>query len=182
MRVVFCQVGIALLLSVGAGAQSSPTKADLEAFERFVEAPGTQILWSQEVGRINTDEAEAVVSTLEAEDTAVDAKSMRGIRIDLISGDTKERVYTSAAHLERLIRAGQEVAPYTGVGRGCRGSGQFLLEVRQNVHAFSASECDFGDWSGLAVFPGDVRFTNVTAHRFAEIFIVARAELMDRTP
>jgi len=175
----------AVCLLAGVGATTSPTKAELEAFEQFAASPDARIAWSNEIGRIDTDQGRAIVSALVVEDTSGNTGGMRGLRIDLTSGQSRDRVYTSEEHLDRLIDTMQQIAVsvpshLSGPG-GCHGSGEFLLEMRQDVHAFSASECDLGDWAGLAVGPGDIRFTNKGARHFVDLFRAARDELSRQT-
>jgi len=67
-----------LLLSVwqthvGMALQPTPLEA-------FAGLPATHVAWSQEVGRLDTTEAHAVVTALILEDTAQPPDRMRGIR------------------------------------------------------------------------------------------------------
>ena len=100
MRLVFRPPVLAgCFVAVGLGQPLSPTATQLEAFERFAEGPAARVAWSNEIGRIETDRARAVVTALIVEDAAEVAQPMRGIRIDLTEGDRRDRLYTSADHL-----------------------------------------------------------------------------------
>ena len=153
----------------------------LEAFEHFAKRPTSRVVWSKEVGRIDTDRAHAVITALIVEDATSKPQRMRGIRIDLSEGDVKDQVYTSEDLLERLTNALNEVAdglPYF-LSRGstssnrCFGSGVFW---QQTGHAFSASSCFIGDWYGLSVNTGDASFRFTGVHPSAFVIAIGRAK------
>jgi hypothetical protein len=138
------------------------TASQLEAFERYAKQPTAQVTWSKEVGRIETDQAHAVIMALIVEDATQTPKQMRGVRIDLSEGDKKDQLYTSEEYLDRLIKALNEItdgAPSfleKANGNACFGSGVFW---QQQGHAFSASQCVTRTFEGLSVsggfhFPG----------------------------
>ena len=169
---------------IGLGQPTSPTAAQLEAFERFAERSTARVAWSNEIGRIETDRARAVVTALIVEDAAEVAQPMRGIRIDLTEGDRTDRLYTSTDHLELLIyeleritRSATFSSRESDAPNLCHGSGALRLQLLQGANSFTASECVYGDWVGLAVGPGDFRFTNARAAGFAKLFAAARDAL-----
>ena len=179
------------LVPVGYAQPSSPTAVQLEAFEHFADRPTTRVAWSKEIGRIETDQARAVITVLIVEDAADRAERMRGIRIDLTQGGLRDRLYTSEDHLERLIYAMEQIptamarsdrSQGAGAPNVCTGSEVFWL---QRGHAFYASSCVYTGWSGLQV-TGDAwrdepsryfNFTNTAPEDFTELPVAARDEL-----
>ena len=141
--IAFC--GLLLTLGdLGYGQSAKPTASQLEALERFAKQPAAKVTWSREVDRIEADQARAVVTALIVEDAAEPPKRVRGVRIDLVDGNAKDQVYASEEHLERLIKALDEIsnglpsflARAVPGERGCFGSGEFWM---QQGHALSAS-------------------------------------------
>lgn len=170
----------AVLTSMALGQRSMPSAETLEAFGKFANSPNAQEIWSKPIGHIETDRASATVTAIDVANPSDSGRQMRGIRIDLTEGSRADRLYSSEDMLERLITAMDEISRYVPSPTGepqinhCSGSGLFWL---QEGHAFSASECTYGDWHGLAVFPGDFRFTRTWADAFGNLFSAARAEL-----
>jgi len=157
-----------------------PSVETLEAFEKFASSPNAQEIWSKPIGRIETDRSSATVTAIDVANLSDSSQQMRGIRIDLTEGSRADRLYSSEDMLERLVTAMDEISrnvasptDETQINHGS-GSGLFWL---QEGHAFSASECTYGDWHGLAVFPGDFRFTRTWADAFGHLFSAARVEL-----
>ena len=176
-----------LLLNIGYGQPTvAPPVSQLEALEHFIEKPTARITWSKEVERIDSAEAHAVITALIVNDATQTPPQMRGIRIDLTSADSKDQYYTSEELLERLIGALDEIStgPLTPFVRErnqrfknfCFGSGVFW---QQPGHAFTASQCVFGDWSGLSV-TSRFRFTDLTPAPFSAAIARARDELKKR--
>jgi hypothetical protein len=79
----------------------------LEAFARM---PATHVAWSKEVGRIETDESRAIVTALILEDTAQPPDRMRGIRIELSSGDSKDEIFLGEETLRIYKEALDQIA------------------------------------------------------------------------
>jgi hypothetical protein len=175
-----------LVLKLGYGQPDSVTASQLEALERFANRPTAHVTWSAEVARIDTDQAHAVITAIVVEDATETPRQMRGVRIDLTSANAKDQMYTSEDLIERLISALNEIShwiprsllvgPRHSSSNRCFGSGVFRF---QSVHAFSASECVYGNWSGLVVGDG-FRFTSLDPSRFAEAIARARDELKQR--
>lgn len=179
-RVIAC---LPLLLGIVYAQPEQPTAAQLEAFERFASKPTAKITWSKEVGRIDTDQAHAVITAIVVEDATQTPGKMRGVRIDLSDGDLKDRLYTSEEYLDRLISALDEIsmgAPFflarVRSSNSCHGSGTFWL---QPGHAFNASQCVFGNWSGLSV-NNSFRFTGLDPSPFASAIARGRDEVKRR--
>jgi hypothetical protein len=154
----------AIAISALAMPLFSQTASQLEAFEHYAKQPTAQVTWSKEVGRIETDQAHAIITALVIEDATQTPKQMRGVRIDLSEGDKKDQLYTSEEYLDRLIKALNEITDglprflAQGQTNGCFGSGVFW---QQQGHAFSASQCVTRTFEGLSVsggfhFPGAI--------------------------
>jgi len=169
-------------LGAGLGQSNQPTISQIEAMGNFAERPTSQVIWSKEVGRIDSDQAHAVITALILQDATHSPQQMRGVRIDLTEGNQEDHLYTSEEHLGRLIQALDEISEgwprYVKriQGQGCFGSGVFW---QQEGHAFSASQCVLNRWEGLSVGTGaeSFRFTGVTSSRFADAFTRCRDEL-----
>lgn len=155
------------------------TASRLEAFEHCAKQQCAQITCSKEVGRIETDQAHAVITSLIVEDATQTPKQMRGVRIDLSEGDKKDQLYTSEEYLDRLINALDEITH--GLPRffaqrptnGCFGSGVFW---QQQSHAFSASQCVTSTFEGLSV-SGGFHFPRTMPSLFAGAVERGRDEL-----
>ena len=186
MQFPLCLPALAACFATFAAGQSPhPTASQLEAFERFAETSTARVIWSRETGRIDTDRARAVVTTLTVEVTENGNHRMRGVRIDLTEGDRKERIYTSEKHLDRAIAGLAQVAKFSEMPLEnsdapiiCRGSELFWM---QEAPAFTASECTSADWFGLVVH-NNFNFTNEVAEDFAEVLVAARDELKKNSP
>jgi hypothetical protein len=76
----------------------------------FSQLPATCVAWSHEVARIESSEAHAVVTALILEDTAQPPDRMRGVRIDLLSADSKDEVYLDEETLSVYKNALDEIA------------------------------------------------------------------------
>jgi hypothetical protein len=172
-----------LCLTSGFGQRIiQPSASRVEALERFAQRTTAQVIWSKEVGRIDSDRGHAVITALIVEDATRTPSQMRGIRIDLTDGDVQDQVYTSEDLLHRLIMALDEITSELprfqseGHTRGCFGSGIFW---QQPGHAFNASACTFPDWAGLAVGTGTAKFqfTGIHPALFAGAIARARDEL-----
>ena len=169
-------------LATGFSQSNQPTISQIEAMENFAERPTSQVIWSKEVGRLDSDQAHAVITALILRDATQSPQQMRGVRIDLTEGNQEDHVYTSQEHLGRLVQALDEISEgwprYVKriQGQGCFGSGVFW---QQEGHAFSASQCVLNRWEGLSVGTGaeSFRFTGVTSSRFADAFTRCRDEL-----
>jgi hypothetical protein len=184
--IAFCS----FLVNVGFGQTAPPSAAQLEAFENYVGKPTARITWSKETGRIDTDQAHAVITAIVVQDAVQAPHQMRGIRIDLTAGNVKDRVYASEEFIPRLITALDGMSnsmPQSfnqssarASANHCFGSETFWL---QEGHAFSASQCVFGDWRGLSVNTGRsslFRFTAIDSSPFAAAIARARDELKQR--
>ena len=70
MRFAWCLPALAAcFVGFAAGQSPHPTEAQLKAFERFAETSTARVIWSEEAGRIDTDQARAVITALAVEVT-----------------------------------------------------------------------------------------------------------------
>jgi hypothetical protein len=158
--IAFCS----LFLSAGQTPGNRAPSLQPTPLEAFASQPVTHIAWSKEVGRLDSREAQAVVTALILEDTAQPPDRMRGIRIDLSRQDSKDEVYlgeeTLGAYKNALDeisqdtpsfrnRARDDVAPG---GTGCLGAGLFWYgDNVPRVHSLNAAYCIDPDSEGLAL-------------------------------
>jgi len=177
-----CIVVFGLALGAGFGQSNHPTISQIEAMENFAERPTSKVIWSKKVGRIDSDQAHAVITAMILQDATQSPQQVRGLRIDLTEGNQEDHVYTSEEHLGRLIQALDEISEgwprYVKriQGQGCFGSGVFW---QQEGHAFSASQCVLNRWEGLSVGTGagSFRFTGVSSSLFAGAITRGQDEL-----
>lgn len=195
MQVAYRTIALlGLVLNIGFSQVRPETVSRLEALERFSKSPTARVTWSKEVGRINSSEAQAVVTALIVEDSAQTPRQMRGVRLDLTSGGSKDQVYADEDLLTRVKKALDEVTNVMGLffgdmSRGwpsgnssCYGSCEFLQEFREGAHILHASQCVGDRFSGLAVSTGKMgfHFPNQDPSAFAAAIGRAKEELNQR--
>ncbi|MBL8232623.1 MAG: hypothetical protein JNL98_29260 [Bryobacterales bacterium] len=162
------------------GQEPKPSAEELEAMERLASQPSTRVVWQDAPVKVVAGKTEAVIAPVVLEDGSTPPLRMAGLRIDLADGDRRDRVYLRESHLERVIEAFREIgrrAPASledrnGSANRCLGSGYFW---RQQGHSLTASQCVFGDWSGLVV--NGFRFAGVPAAAFGNSLDNARQKL-----
>ena len=183
VRFVTCLPALAACFAAFAAGQSPPTASQLEAFERFAQTSGARVVWSREVGHIDTDRARAAVTALTIEVMENGTRRMRGVRIDLTERDRRHQVYISVEYLKRAIDGLGEITRWkteppseTTAPKVCLGSELFWM---QQDHGFAASHCTSADWVGLVVHHNQhaFNFTDREAEDFAEVLVAARDEL-----
>ena len=108
---------------VEAGSEPSPMEA-------FAGRPGAHTAWSSEVGRLEHDATRVVLTALIVEDSSQPARKVRGVKIDLSSGDEHDRIYLDEAATARTRSALEDIA--SAVARsgapghnGCMGAKEF---------------------------------------------------------
>jgi hypothetical protein len=106
LGIVFC---IALFVRI-APSQTQAPSLQPTPLEAFAQLPATSVAWSHEVALIESSEARAVVTALILEDTAQPPDRMRGVRIDLLSADSKDEVYLGEETLGVYKNALDEIA------------------------------------------------------------------------
>jgi hypothetical protein len=174
--VLCCLIG-----AIGYGQTEPPANEPLEEFAR---RPAAHVVWSAETGKIDAEEAHAVVTALVVEDPTQVPGRMSGIRIDLSRADGKDQVYATEDSLEKLVAALDEIAAglprFLANSNGarnsrCFGSGMFW---QQTGHRFSASQCVFPGWAGLTVNTGmQFRFAGLDPSPFRAAIARALDEL-----
>jgi hypothetical protein len=144
-----------------------PTPSVLEAFAARTTA---QIVWSREVGRIDSDESHAVITALGLDDLADPTAQLSGVRIDLVSGTGSDHIYVEEGQLEAVreavaeIVAGMDRERNTRTTVRCRYLGAALFwRPDQHVHELSAAFYIVPDSTGLSISAygsTDFRFPN----------------------
>jgi hypothetical protein len=157
----------ACLLSIGQSQVSPSPSLQPTPLEWFARQSATHVAWSDEVGRLDSTEAHAVVTAIVLEDTAQPPDRLRGIRIDLANQSTKDEVYLDEETLGVYEKALNEIshgAPQfrdrsaKNVAPG--GAGYFGAEVfwygdrAPRVRALDAAYYFASDSSGLALHAG----------------------------
>jgi hypothetical protein len=104
-------------LNAGRAQVSDARPLQPTPLEAFASQSGTQVAWSQEVGRLDSSIAHAVVSALIIEDAARPPDRMRGVRIELSDGSSKDEVYLGEETLDAYKNAMDEISQITLVSR-----------------------------------------------------------------
>jgi hypothetical protein len=100
----------ACLLSIGHSQLSPSPSLQPTPLEWFARQSATHVAWSDEVGRLDSTEAHAVVTAIVLEDTAQPPDRLRGIRIDLANQSTKDEVYLDEETLGVYKKALDEIS------------------------------------------------------------------------
>jgi hypothetical protein len=187
-----------LLFVTIALSQNQAPSLQPTALEAFAELPATRVAWSHEVARIESSEAHAVVTALILEDTAQPPDRMRGVRIDLLSADSKDEVYLDEETLSVYKNALDEIAMeatrqrnegpardnLTPDGTNYVGAEVFRYADKvPRVHHLTAAHYFGPDSSGLYVhaFKGiGFRFPNQDASQLSLALASAMKELKNR--
>jgi hypothetical protein len=167
------------LATVLAGFAAAQTAEELTAMERF--ASGAR----EAVQQTQTIRSEGVSAAFTSVILSNGGREIRGLRIDLASGDQQERVYVEERFLPALIES------LTGLGQeameprfGCTGSCIFLSAMREGAHFFFASQC--GRDLVVNTGAGRFRFADTEASRMrsavAEVANVRRAAATTAQP
>ena len=124
--------------------------------EAFASQPAAKVTWSTEAGRIDSDDAHAVITALAVEDAAQPARRMRGIRITLSRRDARHEVYLEENRLPAFREALDEITAGLAhfQARHGRGGLSYLgsCEFRETKYPLTAAYYVDGS-SGLAISP-----------------------------
>jgi len=101
-------VCIGLFGGVASGQDQQPSLQPTP-LEAFAGLPATHVAWSKEVGRLDSREAQAVITALVLEDTAQPPDRMRGVRIELSSRDSRDEIFLGEETLSIYKRALDEI-------------------------------------------------------------------------
>lgn len=127
--------------------------------EAFALHPTASVIWSEQVGHIDSVEARATITVIVVEDTSRVPNRMRGVRIELLTGSAHDQVYLEEARLEAVKNALDEIA--SGIGR-CRadpdanapieysGAAEFW-RPNEHIHTLSAAYYIAPDSCGLSL-------------------------------
>jgi hypothetical protein len=97
------------LLNVGL-AQVRPTPSlQPTRLEAFAGQPTARVIWSKDVGQIESDEARVIVTALMIKDAVQPPHQMCGIRIDLANQNARDQIYLEEAKLEAVRKALEEI-------------------------------------------------------------------------
>jgi len=173
LSVVTCVV---FFLSIGQSQVNPPPSLQPTPLEWFARQSATHVAWSDEVGRLDSTDAHAVVTAIILEDTAQPPDRLRGIRIDLANQSTKDAVYLDEETLGVYKKALNEISHGAPQARNMYaktvipgGVGYFGAEVFwyqsrvASVRALDAAYYFTSDSSGLALNAGknaEFRFPN----------------------
>jgi hypothetical protein len=163
--------------------------------EAFANLPATQVLWSKQVGTLDSRESHATVTALVLEDTAVPPNRMRGIKVALFNSKSKDAIYlaeeTLAAYQSALDEIAQSVRESRGHARdflapgGTSYFGSCALRSDQppRVHTLGPSYYFSPDSDGLELsnFRDEFRFPDQDPTRLSTAIAVAIDELKNST-
>jgi hypothetical protein len=149
MKIVLSVITCAVcLLSIGQGHVNPSPSLQPTPLEWFARQSATHVAWSNEVGRLESTDAHAVVTAIVLEDTAQPPDRLHGIRIDLANQSTKDEVYLDEETLGVYTKALNEIS---------HGAPQFRDQFAKNVPPGGAS------YFGAGVFWYGDRFPSVRA-------------------
>jgi hypothetical protein len=173
LTVITCVV---CLLSMGQSQPSPPQSLQPTPLEWFARQSATRVAWSDEVGRLDSTDAHAVVTAIVLEDTGQPPDRLRGIRIDLANQSSKDEVYLDEETLVVYKKALNEISHGAPQARDMYaktvlpgGVSYFGAEVfwygnrPARVRALDAAYYFTSDSSGLALNAGknaEFRFPN----------------------
>jgi hypothetical protein len=163
MKSIAILIGLCfLLLAVGQTQVRRAPSLQPTALEAFARQPATHVAWSNEVGRLDSREAHAIVTVLVLENAAQPHDRVRGIRIDLSSPDSKDAVYlgeetlvvykNALDEIDRNVPGNRKMArdDLAPGGTSYLGSGIFWNpDNRPRVHALNAAYYFAPDSEGL---------------------------------
>jgi hypothetical protein len=107
LGVITCLV---ILLGIGQSQVNPPSSLQPTPLEWFARQPATHVAWSDEVGRLDSADAHAVVTAIVLEDTAQPPDRLRGIRIVLANKSTKDELYLDEETLGVYKKALNEIS------------------------------------------------------------------------
>ena len=176
-----------LLLNIGL-AQVNPTPSlQPTGLEALAGQPTAKVTWSNEVGRIDSAEAHAVVTALVIEDQVQPPHRMSGIRIELATQTATDQIYLDNVSMEAFKKDLDEIASYGEYFRNkhVKGSLGYLgsCRLRQSsptVHTLSATFYVAPDSSGLSLsaFKGqEFRFPERSPSQLASVIASAESQL-----
>lgn len=157
--------------------------------EAFAGRQDVRTVWSNEVARLDHEGTHAVLTALVLEDNVQPARKIRGVKVELSSGDARDQIYLDATATERTRAALEEIAQAVGrrgsPGRnGCMGAKEFwpLYDWPWNkYHELNADFCGDAQGSGLVLHgrgkTGAFRFPGETPTRLAEMLAAAVEQL-----
>ena len=96
-------LGLVLSTHIGIAVAQTPAP-EPTSFESFATKPNTVVLFTKEVGSLDSSDAKVTVTALSVEDTATPVNAMRGVRFDLENNVGLNRVYLSKSQLELLLQ------------------------------------------------------------------------------
>ena len=178
---LICNLGLAQVPT--RGLQPTP----LEAFAR---QPTAHVTWSEQVGRIESTEACAVITVLVIEDSVHPPHRMRGVRIDLENKAARDQIYLDETKLAAVKNAVDEIASGIQEYRSDQdrtpfryyGAAEFW-RPNENVHTLNVAYYIAPDSSGLSLSAKKTqqfRFPDHSPAELAEAIGRAMAKLQER--
>jgi hypothetical protein len=186
-------IGAALycsFLAAAAWPQSGvPAGSEPSPMEAFAGRPGAHPVWSSEVGRMEHDSTHVLLTALVVEDGSQPARKARGVKIDLSSGDERDRIYLDEEAAARTRSALEDIA--SAVARsgapghnGCMGAKEFWPLYNWPWNKYHELNVDFcGESKDMALVlygrgrRGSFRFPGENPARLAAILASAMGQL-----
>jgi len=148
---------VLILISIATPAFAQSSAPEPTPFEAFALKPGVVIVFTQQVGSIESSDASVKISALIISDTANPSEQMRGVRFTVASNAALDHVFLDEAQLAAMkrdlvdIEAGipelkaNQNAPYQ-----VQGTGSCWMPPRP-VRIMCPSYRVGPDWSGLTL-------------------------------
>jgi hypothetical protein len=86
----------ALLAAITFGQVNAPS-----SFATFAQQPQARVIWSAEVGRLESRDSHAFVTALMVENSSQPSERMRGVRIDFSWSDKESTIYVGESLLQQ---------------------------------------------------------------------------------
>lgn len=96
MRFSILTVLAGLLPAITFGQADAPA-----SFAAFARQPQARVVWSTEIGRLESRDSHALVTALLIEDSSKPSERMRGVRIDFSWADMKSTIYVRESLLQQ---------------------------------------------------------------------------------
>ena len=170
--------------------ESAPKLVPPTDFETFATTPQVHVIFSKQVGSIESSDAKATVTALVLADEQNPPAGMRGVRLDLESNSGHEQVYLDDSQLEKvrrevhLMESGIETFAMKDTTTPYRVTGtESCWMPNPRVRILCPDYYIGPDWSGLRLRPLGSRGFEFPDHKPAELtklFDAALTELRQR--
>ena len=128
------------------GSKPSPMEA-------FAARSGARTSWSSQIATLERSGSRATLTALVIEDSSGPVQTMRGVKVDLVSGETEDHIYLdeeAAARTQSSLEEILEMVDRRGgpVPNGCYGAKAFWPLYDWPWNAYHELNADYCGWDG----------------------------------